>query len=97
MAGAKQTKRRSSTALLLVLAALAIFLAVELVQVHQRLQEAQAQQSSLTQQLQQQQQENAALESDLARKDDPEFIKELARQELGLAESGERIFYDVNE
>ena len=29
--------------------------------------------------------------------DDPEFIKALARDLLGLAEDGERIFYDVND
>ena len=47
--------------------------------------------------MQQQEQENEALRSDLAKKDDPDFIKELARDQLGLAEEGERIFYDVNE
>ena len=29
--------------------------------------------------------------------DDEEFIKRLARDLLGLAEEGERIFYDVND
>ena len=47
--------------------------------------------------MQMKQQENQALQSDLDKKDDPEFIKELARDQLGLAEAGERIFYDVNE
>ena len=47
--------------------------------------------------MQQKQQENQALQSDLDKKDDTEFIKGLARDQLGLAESGERIFYDVNE
>jgi len=48
-------------------------------------------------QLTQQQQENDALRSDLAKKDDESFIKALARDLLGLAEEGERIFYDVND
>ena len=52
--------------------------------------------SVLSQQLTQQQQENDALRSDLAKKDDESFIKALARDLLGLAEEGERIFYDVN-
>lgn len=97
MARSKKAKKRTSTALLLVLIALAVFIGIELIQVNQRLGEAKVQEASLTRQMQQQQQENAALRSDLAKKDDPDFIKELARDQLGLAEEGERIFYDVNE
>ena len=97
MARSKKAKKRASTALLLVLIALAVFIGIELIQVNQRLGEAKVQEASLTRQMQQQQQENEALRSDLAKKDDPDFIKELARDQLGLAEEGERIFYDVNE
>lgn len=96
--GAKKTKkRRSDPLLLVVIAALVVFLGVELVQVGQRLNEATAQQAALERQLQQQTQEKQALQSDLAKKDDEEFIKDLAREQLGLAEAGERIFYDVND
>lgn len=97
MARSKKAKKRTSTALLLVLIALAVFIGIELIQVSQRLGEAKVQEASLTRQMQQQEQENEALRSDLAKKDDPDFIKELARNQLGLAEEGERIFYDVNE
>ncbi len=97
MARSKKAKKRTSTALLLVLIALAVFIGIELIQVNQRLGEAKVQEASLTRQMQQQEQENEALRSDLAKKDDPDFIKELARDQLGLAEEGERIFYDVNE
>ena len=97
MARSKKAKKRTSTALLLVLIALAVFIGIELIQVNQRLGEAKVQEASLTRQMQEQQQENEALRSDLAKKDDPDFIKELARDQLGLAEEGERIFYDVNE
>lgn len=90
-------KRRSNPLLLLVIAALVVFLGVELIQVGQRLSEAKAQEAALTRQLQQQTQENQALQSDLSKKDDEEFIKDLARDQLGLAEAGERIFYDVND
>lgn len=95
--GAKKTKKRRNDPLLVVIAALVVFLGVELVQVGQRLNEATAQQAALERQLQQQTQENQALQSDLAKKDDEEFIKDLAREQLGLAEAGERIFYDVND
>ncbi len=97
MARSKKAKKRTNTALLLVLIALAVFIGIELIQVNQRLGEAKVQEASLTRQMQQQEQENEALRSDLAKKDDPDFIKELARDQLGLAEEGERIFYDVNE
>lgn len=97
MARSKKAKKRTSTALLLVLIALAVFIGIELIHVNQRLGEAKVQEASLTRQMQQQEQENEALRSDLAKKDDPDFIKELARDQLGLAEEGERIFYDVNE
>ena len=97
MARSKKAKKRTSTALLLVLIALAVFIGIELIQVNQRLGEAKVQEASLTRQMQQQQQENEALRSDLAKKDDPDFIKELARDQLGLAEEGERNFSDVNE
>ena len=58
---------------------------------------ARAEEQELKQQLQQQQLANAALQEDLSRADDLEFIKELARDQLGMAEQGERIFYDVND
>ena len=85
-------KHRTNPILLLVILALVVFLGVELIRVGKR-----QQQAALERQLQQQTQENQALESDLAKKDDEEFIKDLARDQLGLAEAGERIFYDVND
>ncbi len=97
MAKRARPKRRGNTAVLLVIAALVVFLGIELIRVNTRLSEARQQETALTRQLQQQTQENAALESDLARKDDEDFIKDLARDQLGLAEEGERIFYDVND
>ena len=36
------------------------------------------------------------LRSDLDHEGDPDFIQGLARDDLGLASDGERIFYDVN-
>ena len=72
-------------------------LGVQIVRVYGQLKTAQQEESVLSQQLTQQQQENDALRSDLAKKDDESFIKALARDLLGLAEEGERIFYDVND
>ncbi len=69
---------------------------VETVNVYSQLETARAEETRLSAQVEQQKRENASLQSDLARADDPEFIKELAREQLNMAEQGERIFYDVN-
>ena len=93
----KRTKKRPHTAMLLVIVALVAVLGVQIVRVYGQLKAARQTEDALDQQLTQQQQENDALRSDLARKDDESFIKALARDLLGLAEEGERIFYDVND
>ena len=78
---------------LLLLIAVAGF---EVVQVYGQIREAQVTEQQLKEQVTEQQLANASLRQDLERSDDEEFIKELAREQLGLAEPGERIFYDVN-
>lgn len=97
MAQKKTRKKRSNTVLLLVLAVLIVVVGMEIVNVHGRLRDVRAQEAALTQQMEEKTQENEALRSDLSKKDDPDFIKGLARDLLGLAEEGERIFYDVND
>lgn len=93
----KTRKKRSNTVLLLVLAVLIVVVGMEIVNVYGRLRDVRAQEAALTQQMEEKTQENEALRSDLSKKDDPDFIKGLARDLLGLAEEGERIFYDVND
>lgn len=93
----KPRKKRNNTVLVMVLAVLILVVGVEIINVYGRLKEVRAQEVALTQQLQEKTQENQALQSDLDKKDDQEFIKALARDLLGLAEEGERIFYDVND
>lgn len=90
-------RRKTSPLLLLVLAVLIVVLAVQVVNVYQDLADARAQEAALSDSLTEQQAENDALKADLEKKDDTNFIKALARELLGLAEEGERIFYDVNE
>ena len=63
---------------------------------HSCVSDARTQEAQIAAQVEQRKQENAALEADLGKSDDEEFVKDLARDQLGLAESGERIFYDVN-
>ena len=97
MAQKKTRKKRSNTVLLLVLAVLIVVVGMEIVNIYGRLRDVRAQEAALTQQMEEKTQENEALRSDLSKKDDPDFIKGLARDLLGLAEEGERIFYDVND
>ena len=80
-----------------MLAVLIVVVGMEIVNVYGRLRDVRAQEAALTQQMEEKMQENEALRSDLSKKDDPDFIKGLARDLLGLAEEGERIFYDVND
>ena len=46
--------------------------------------------------IQQTEEQNDVLRSDLEHEGDPDFVQGLARDDLGLASDGERIFYDVN-
>lgn len=96
-ANRKKTKKRANPVLFLVIALLVTALGVQIIRVYGQLKTARSEEAVLSQQLQEQQQENDALRSDLAKKNDESFIKALARDLLGLAEEGERIFYDVND
>ena len=93
----QKKKRRTSPLVMLVILLLAAVLGVQIVKVYGQLRTARQEEAALGQQLQIQQQENDALRSDLEKKDDESFIRALARDLLGLAEEGERIFYDVND
>ena len=91
----KKTRSKGGIVLLVVLLLIAV-VALDTVRVYAKIDDAQVQEQVLAARVQQQKQANAALKEDLARADDEEFMKELAREKLGLAEPGERIFYDVN-
>jgi len=89
-------KRNRNGLVMLVLAVLLAAVCVELVKLYGKISTAQAQEQQIAAQVQEQQQANDKLQSDLDRADDPSFIQDLARNQLGLAQDGERIFYDVN-
>lgn len=89
-------KKRRAPITLVVLVVLVAVVSVELLRVHGQLDSAKAQRDTMGQQLEEQKKENSDLESDLGKANDKEFIKGLAKDQLGLAEDGERIFYDVN-
>lgn len=93
--GKKAKKNRNPLAFLVVVVLIAV-VGFELVQVYGKLKNTRAEKFAAATQLEELQQENASLQSDLDRADDPGIYKEKAREQLGLAEEGERIFYDVN-
>lgn len=94
--GQKKKKNRVSGVVVAVLL-LSGVVGMEIVHVYGQIDEARTQEAELAARLEEQKRVNAGLAEDLSRADDEEFIKELARDELGLAEQGERIFYDVND
>ena len=91
----KKKKRRAPITLVVLLVLVAV-VSVELLRVYGQLDSAKTQRDTMGQQLEEQRKENSDLESDLGKANDKEFIKGLAKDQLGLAEVGERIFYDVN-
>ncbi len=91
----KRKKRRAPITLVVLLVLLAV-VSVQLVHVYGQLDSAKVQRETMSQELEQKKKENSSLESDLGKANDKEFIKGLAKDQLGLAEDGERIFYDVN-
>ena len=93
----KKKTRKANPLVLLVIAVLVVVLGVQILKVYQKVSFAKEEESQLEQQLAAQQEENDSLRSDLRKAGDEDFIKRLARELLGLAEEGERIFYDVNE
>ena len=88
----KKKKRRAPITLVVLVAVVS----VELLRVYGQLGSAKTQRDTMGQQLEEQKKENSDLESDLGKANDKEFIKGLAKDQLGLADDGERIFYDVN-
>ncbi|MBQ9459786.1 MAG: septum formation initiator family protein [Oscillospiraceae bacterium] len=61
-----------------------------------RLADARAEQSALAESVARQEQENRSLEAALERAEDPEYLQELARDQLGMVTPGQKDFYDVS-
>lgn len=93
---AKSVKRRTSPLTMLVILVLLILVSAEIVHLRSEIAEAEAQQQTLQTQLDAKMQENDALSSALEKADDPEFLQELARDQLGYVKPGEKSFYDVS-
>ena len=95
MTAAKPKKRASLIAALVVLILLVI-VGMQLLRIRDQLIDARAERDVLAGQVAQQEQENRALEAALERAEDPEYLQELARDQLGMVSPGQKDFYDVS-
>ena len=94
MKKAKKSKGRPNFVTTLVLVVLLAVMAVELVQVYGKLRTVRREQAEVSAQIEQREQQNDALESDLSKAGDEDFIKELAWKKLEMIEAGGHIFID---
>ena len=95
MTAAKPKKRASLIAALVVLILLVV-VGMQLLRIRDQLIDARAERDVLAGQVAQQEQENRALEAALERAEDPEYLQELARDQLGMVSPGQKDFYDVS-
>lgn len=93
MAVVSKAKHRRILPTLLAVAAL-VFLTWQLVALGERLSDAKSQADALNEQVQSLTMANETLADEIARAEDEELIKDIARAELGLVEPGEKVFYD---
>lgn len=97
MASKKKTEKKqinllSATLILLMLA----LLGWQLVSMNEQLDAARAGQAELEERVARQEQENRGLEAALERAEDPEYLQELARENLGMVTPGQKDFYDIS-
>lgn len=87
--------KRSSFLSKLVVLLLLIFVAVTLLNVQSQIQSAQADLEVYQAAVDEQRETNAALQDNIANSSDPDTVLDVAKDKMGLLESGEVIFYDT--
>ena len=92
----KKGRRDTSFLTVLVIAILIALVGVQLIHLRTEIEAAQNQLTALKSDLDSAKQANDALASALEKADDPEFLQELARDQLGYVTPGEKSFYDVS-
>lgn len=88
----KLKTRRSSKATLTLLLVLIVMMGVMLRQMNTQLADAHYEQEVYAQRLAQLQEQNARLAEDIANRENPDLIGDIARNDLGMAQPGEKIF-----
>lgn len=92
----KKARQRTSPLTMLVILVLLVLVGAEVMHLRGEIDAAETQQQTLQTQLDAMKQENDALASALEKADDPDFLQELARDQLGYVKPGEKTFYDVS-
>ncbi len=80
----------------LVVLALLIYLSTTLLDLRGRIVSVQSQRDTLRQEVALQSQRNAELVDDVENSLDPDRLKDVAREKLGLVEPGEKVFVFIN-
>ena len=93
----EREKRRRASGLLtgMILLVLILGVGVQLYRMQERLKTAQAEEAALAEQIAALEEKNAALAEDIANADDPELIEQIAREELGMVVTDEKVFYHI--
>lgn len=81
---------------MLVILVLLVLVGMELVHMRGEIETAQGEKAALQAELDAARQENDSLASALEKADDPAFLQDLARDQLGYVTPGEKSFYDVS-
>lgn len=93
----KKTKKLGSGPLTkLLLLVLAGALGWQLYGLQSKMKSAKAQQTQLSAQIEAKQQENESLKDSIAKSGSKDEIEKIAREKLGLASPGEKVFYDTS-
>jgi cell division protein FtsL len=97
MASKKQKeKRRVDLLSMLLIVLLLTLVGWQLMSMRDKLDAATAEQAALEERVARQEQENRSLEAALERAEDPEYLQQLAREQLGMVTPGQKDFYDVS-
>lgn len=92
----KNKKKRTSPLTMFVILVLLVLVGMELVHMRSEIDAAQSEKQALQAELDAARQENDSLSSALEKADDPAFLQDLARDQLGYVTPGEKSFYDVS-
>lgn len=85
--------KKAGLLLRVIFIALVIYLVVTLVTLQNQVAAAKAEITSLSAQIENQKQVNTELSNAIENSDDPSFIKDVAREKLGLVSPGDKVFY----
>lgn len=92
----KPKKKRTSLVAELFVLMLLLLVVWQLMRMRDQLAVARQEEAAITGTVARQEQENRSIEAALERAEDPEYLQELARDQLGMVSPGQKDFYDVS-